>query len=206
MKKWIAVFLIITTAFALAACGAKAPAANETTETAETTAAAAETSKTTKLAEHITTKPTPKDPATEPEEGLVAEKDAFYVYVPEEWCRMEYASNGLRIRLFDTPSAPDIKQGETPEIEIIASEEKAKKDDVKNTVAELLKTEGAKEGKNTKIAGGDFSAVTYKGEDKRTYIEYVGVAGGRLVTVTLKGVSATDEETVAILNSLSFKK
>ncbi len=192
MKKWIAILSVCSMLFAFAACGSKEPAKPEAAD--GSTAAA-------------TTEVVTADPATQPEVGRVAEKDAFYVYVPEDWCRMEYAGNGLRIRLFDIPSAPDIKDGETPEIEIAAVDGNIKKTDVEAEIAKLMKNEGAKEGKAGKIDGENFSTVSYKvKDDKRTHIAYVGIAGGKLVTVTMKGITMADEDAAAIMRSISFKK
>ncbi len=191
MKKWIAIVSACALVFAFAGCGKQGP---DVPSAAESTVSAS------------TTELVTADPATQPEEGRVAEKDAFYVYVPEGWCRMEYASDGLRIRLFDIPSAPDIKEGETPEIEIKLTAGNMKAADVDNMVKELMKNTDAAADKDVKIAGATFKAVTYKvKDDKRAYTAYVGLGGGKLATVTLKGVEPKDADAAAILKSLSFK-
>ena len=190
MKKILALFLAALVALSLAACGGKTPEAESTSAAAETTAAPeSETA----------------DPATQPEVGRVREKGAFYVYIPDDWCKMEYTGDDTRIRLFDIPSATKIKD-DTAEIEINAEAKAAEKDSVKKAVAALLKNEGAKEGKQTKIDGEAFSVVTYTNkEEKRDYTVYVGLGGGSLATVTLKGIAPSDEDAAAVLRSLSFK-
>ena len=88
MKKIIALLMLAAIVLTAAACGAKTPVETTTETTAEVTT----------------------DPAvTQPDVGRISEKTSFYVYVPEHWCKMEYLSNGSRLRLFDIPSAPKIK-------------------------------------------------------------------------------------------------
>ena len=191
MKRILALMLVALFALSLAACGGKTPVGESTTS------AAAETS--------VVTEPETADPATQPEVGRVREKGAFYVYIPDDWCKMEYTGDETRIRLFDIPSATKIED-DTPEIEINVSSEDAEKDAVKNAVAALLKNEGAKEGKETKIDGEKFQVVTYTNKDeKRDYTVYVGLGGGSLATIQLKGIAPTDEDAAAVLRSLSFK-
>ena len=189
MKKIIAVLLIAVLALSVAACGGKTPVPVETTTEAQTTV------------EETT------DPAvTEPEVGRIGEKSTFYVYIPDNWCKMEYTGDSTRLRLFDIPSAPKIEKNKTPEVEIKVAAEVGKKDDVDAAVAELLKIEGAKKGKDVKLDGEDFAVVTYTDpQENREFIGYIGLGGGSLATVTLKGIKPDDEDAAAILRSISFK-
>ncbi|MBQ7541078.1 MAG: hypothetical protein IJT44_02170 [Clostridia bacterium] len=193
MKKWLALISAAMLVVSLTACGGKTPVKDPAS--ASETETAAET----------VTEMTTEDP-TKPEVGRVSEKGAFYVYIPENWCKSEIKGDETQIKLYDIPSAPDIKD-DTPEVEILVKAEAAEKDAVKKAVDRLLKNEGAKEGKATKLGGADFSVVTYKNKkEKRDYTVYVGLGGGSLTTVTLKGISAADEDVAAILKSISFKK
>lgn len=88
-----------------------------TAKESQTTAAGKPTEKTTVTQTTTTTILSPEQLATEPENGRIAEKGAFYVLVPKGWCKMEYTGDEMRIRLFNTRSAVDI-QDDTPEIEI----------------------------------------------------------------------------------------
>ena len=91
-----------------------------------------------------------------------------------------------------------------PKLKVAA--EAGKKEDVDAAVAELLKNEGAKKGKNAKLGGEDFTVVTYTdAKDKRAITAYVGLGGGSLASITLKGIAAGDEDAAAILRSISFK-
>ena len=188
MKKIIAVLLLAALALSVSACGGKTtkPSVEKTTE---------------KATEVVT------DPAvTEPEVGRIGERSTFYVYIPEHWCKMEYTGDDTRLRLFDIPSAPKIEEGKTPEVEIKVAAEAGKKEDVDAAVAELLKNEGAKKGKNAKLGGEDFTVVSYTdAKDKRAITAYVGLGGGSLASITLKGIAAGDEDAAAILRSISFK-
>ena len=187
MKKYLAFLSAALLLVSLTACGGKTP-------TQESTSAASVS----------VTEQTTEDP-TQPEAGRVSEKGNFYVYIPDGWCKMEYSSDDTRIRLFDTPSAPDI-QDDTPEIEIQVSAQAGTADSVKSAVQDLLKQEGAKEGKAAKIDGESFSVVSYTNKtEKRTYTVYTGLGGGNLATITLKGVSADDADAAAVLGSISFK-
>lgn len=185
MKRIIAFLMLAALTASMTACGSKTPVDASTEPTAEVTT----------------------DPAvTEPEVGRIGEKRTFYVYVPEHWCKMEYTKDDTRLRLFDIPSAPKIEEGKTPEVEIRVAAEAGKKEDVDAAVAELLKIEGAKKGKDEKLDGETFTVVTYTDPDeKRGYTAYVGLGGGSLATVTLKGIQPNDEDAAAILRSISFK-
>lgn len=183
MKKIIAVLLIAAFALTAAACGAKQGA--QTTEPVQEST----------------------DPAaTEPEIGRIGEKKSFYVYIPDRWCKMEYTGDESRIRLFDTPSAPKIEEGKTAEVEIQVAAEQGNKEVVNAAVAELMKIDGAKKEKKAEIDGESFTVVTYtEPTEKRVYTAYIGLGGGNLATITLKGIEPTNENAAAILNSISFK-
>ena len=188
MKRVLSILLIAVLAISAAACGAKTPAE----ETTDASATQAETT---------------TDPAvTEPEVGRIGEKGTFYVYIPENWCKMEYTGDSTRLRLFDIPSAPKIEEGKTAEVEITVAADAGTKADVDSAVAALLKMEGAKKGKDTKLDGETFNVVTYTdAKEERVYTSYVGLGGGSLATVTLKGIQPTDADAAAILRSISFK-
>jgi predicted small lipoprotein YifL len=185
MKKIIALLMLAALTLSAAACGAKTPA-DTTTET---------------TAEVVT------DPAvTEPEVGRIGEKSTFYVYVPEHWCKMEYTKDDTRLRLFDIPSAPKIEEGKTAEVEIKVAAQAGTKGEVDAAVAGLMKIEGAKKGKDAKLGGETFTVVTYTDpKEKRAFTAYVGLGGGSLASITLKGIKADDEDAAAILRSISFK-
>ena len=187
MKKIIAVLLIAVLALSFAACGGKTPAGTNTETETET---------------ELTT-----DPAvTEPEVGRIGEKSSFYTYIPEDWCKMEYTGDSTRLRLFAIPSAPKIEEGVTPEVEIKVAAEAGKKADVDAAVAELLKIDGAVKGKDVKLGGEDFTVVTYTDpKEEREFTAYLGLGGGSLASITLKGIKPDDKDAAAILGSVSFK-
>ena len=185
MKKWLALISAALMVVSLAACGKGGQPAAVTPET--------ETSVETTV-----------DP-TQPEVGRVKEMTGFYVYTPDSWCQMTYKGNGYRLELFDTPSAPDIKD-DTPSVEIKLFSKGETKESVDATFQKLLKRDGAKQGKDAKIGGYDFSVVTYKdAAEKRNYTVYMGLVEDKISTVTLKGISASDEDAAAILKSVSYK-
>ena len=183
MKKCLAILSVAAVLLSLAACGGKTPA-----KTAESTT------------EVVTTELTTEAPTN----GRYDEKDAYYLFIPDDWCKMEYAGDDFKIRLFNIPNAQDIEQGKTGEVMIEVSEKAG-------DAAEVLKMhtayEGAKEGKAAKLGGYDFKTVTYTyPQEKRTYTVYVGtVDGGRVATVKLKGLKADDENVAKILRSITFK-
>ena len=186
MKKILAVLSVAALLTSFAACG---KGANVPAETTSKEAVSVETT---------------VDP-TQPEVGRVKEMTGFYVYTPEDWCQRTYSGNGYRIELFDIPSAPDIKDN-TPCVEIKLFSKGETQESVDATFQKLLAREDAKQGKDTKIDGYTFSVVSYKdATEKRAYIVYMGLVGDKISTVTLKGISAKDEDAAAILKSISYK-
>ena len=189
MKKMLAILSAAAILVSFAACGkgtAEAPA--------ETGSEAATSSVETTV-----------DP-TQPEVGRVKEMTGFYVYTPDAWCQRTYKGDGFRIELFDTPSAPDIKEGSTASVEIVMDAEDGTKETLDASVKALLAKKDAKQGKNAKIGGNDFTVVVYPNEkEERNYTVYTGLVDNKLATVTLKGISAKNEDVSAILKSISFK-
>ena len=186
MKKMLAMLSIAAILVSFAACGKGTPEAP-----AETSSEAAASSVETTV-----------DP-TKPEIGRVKEMTGFYVYTPEDWCQRTYKGDGFRLELFDIPSAPDIK-ADTASVEIVMAEEDSTMEDLDASVLKLLDKKDAKQGKDAKIDGYTFSVVSYT-QGKRKIIVYTGLIDKKLTTVTLKGISAKDEDVAAILKSISFK-
>lgn len=177
MKRWIALLSAAALVFTLCACGNK----TETETDPETT-------------EYMTEAPW---------EGRIDEKDSFFVYIPEDWCKMEYAGDGQKIRLFNTPSAPDIKD-DTEEIMIEMAQEKS--ESTEEALDGYMAHATSKALKDTKIGGYDFKGVVFTNpEEGRQNTVFVGLVGGHLTTVTLKGIPHTDQTAQKVLNSISFK-
>ena len=187
MKKILAVLSVAALLVSFAACGKTIEGPADSTNAAVTV--------------EVETTVSP----TQPEAGRVKEMTGFYVYTPEDWCQRTYQGNGYRIELFDIPSAPDIK-ADTACVEIKLFSKGETKETVDATFQKLLAREDAKQGKDAKIGGYDFSVVSYKdAAEERTHIVYIGLVEDKISTVTLKGISAKDEDVAAILKSISYK-
>lgn len=176
MKKVIAILSVVVFLFSFAACGEKPDNAEQSTVM-----------------------------STEmPTEGRIDEKEGFYVFIPEKWCKMEYKSNGYKIRLFDIPSAPDI-QDDTPEIMIDLSESLGT--DVNASAKSYFDLHRTAEyADDVEIGTYKFRTITYRNEMEHRYcVTYIGLVRDRVCEVTLKGIAADDPVAQKVIRSISFK-
>ena len=173
MKRWIAAVCTLLLLLTLFACGKAQPQAEMDSTTEPPTA------------------------------GRYSDKDSFSVWIPENWCKMEYRQNGQKLHLFNTSSADKIKD-DTDEIVIEMAKEKA--DSIDDTMTQLLSKVTAKESDKRTIDGYSFRSVIYTHVEGRRYTVLVGLVDGHVTTVTLKGLHLdTDKTAQAVVDSITFK-
>ena len=173
MKRWIAAVAALLLLLTLCACGKTQP-------------------------------PTQTDSTTEaPTAGRYSDKDSFSVWIPENWCKMEYKQNGQKLHLYNIPSAPDIKD-DTEEIVIEMATEQS--DSIEYEMEDLLSKTTAKESDKRTIDGYTFRSVIYTHREGRRYTVLVGLVDGHVTTVTLKGLHLdTDTTAQAVVDSITFR-